>query len=198
MLQTVLGPHRRAHRGGVSGCAGGDEPTSGARQEDASPKRGIAFETPPPGAMGDALGCGAGGDLCGLRRRLGRCRRRRSGVRTRLAEEAIWLAGVLAAQAPREPEALGLLALLLHLEARRPARRVRRALRAAGATGRRALARRICRRKPKRCYARPLAHEPHRPVPDSKPRSSPRTPRGAGAGARIGAPSSRSMRRLQR
>ncbi len=40
-----------------------------------------------------------------------------------LAEEAIWLAGVLAAQAPREPEALGLLALLLHLEARRPARR---------------------------------------------------------------------------
>lgn len=41
-----------------------------------------------------------------------------------LAEEAIWLAGVLAKQAPNEPEALGLLALLLHLEARRPARRV--------------------------------------------------------------------------
>ena len=44
--------------------------------------------------------------------------------RVALAEEAIWLAGVLAQQLPREPEALGLLALLLHLEARRPARRV--------------------------------------------------------------------------
>ncbi len=42
--------------------------------------------------------------------------------RVTLAEEAIWLAGVLAAQVPEEPEALGLLALLLHLEARRPAR----------------------------------------------------------------------------
>lgn len=44
--------------------------------------------------------------------------------RIALAEEAIWLAGVLAAQVKDEPEALGLLALLLHLEARRPARRV--------------------------------------------------------------------------
>jgi RNA polymerase sigma-70 factor, ECF subfamily len=44
--------------------------------------------------------------------------------RVALAEEAIWLAGVLAQQAPNEPEVLGLLALLLHLEARRPARRV--------------------------------------------------------------------------
>jgi RNA polymerase sigma-70 factor (ECF subfamily) len=44
--------------------------------------------------------------------------------RVALAEEAIWLAGVLAQQTPNEPEALGLLALLLHLEARRPARRV--------------------------------------------------------------------------
>ncbi len=44
--------------------------------------------------------------------------------RLALAEEAIWLAGVLAQQVPNEPEALGLLALLLHLEARRPARRV--------------------------------------------------------------------------
>ena len=45
-------------------------------------------------------------------------------ARAELAEEAIWLAGVLAAQTPHEPEALGLLALMLHLEARRPARRV--------------------------------------------------------------------------
>lgn len=40
-----------------------------------------------------------------------------------LAEEAIWLARVLAAQTPEEPEALGLLALMLHVEARSPARR---------------------------------------------------------------------------
>lgn len=44
--------------------------------------------------------------------------------RAALAEEAIWLARVLAGQAPDDPEALGLLALMLHLEARRPARRV--------------------------------------------------------------------------
>lgn len=42
--------------------------------------------------------------------------------RVALADEAIWLAGVLAQQLPREPEAIGLLALMLHLEARRPAR----------------------------------------------------------------------------
>jgi len=40
-----------------------------------------------------------------------------------LAEEAVWLARVLVGQVRDEPEALGLLALLLHLEARRPARR---------------------------------------------------------------------------
>ncbi|MGE0742359.1 MAG: RNA polymerase sigma factor [Hyphomonadaceae bacterium] len=45
--------------------------------------------------------------------------------RRALAEEAVWLARVLVAQAPGEPEPLGLLALLLHLEARRPARRDR-------------------------------------------------------------------------
>lgn len=43
--------------------------------------------------------------------------------RTALADEAIWLGRVLAAQLPDEPEALGLLALMLHLEARRRARR---------------------------------------------------------------------------
>lgn len=40
-----------------------------------------------------------------------------------LAEEAIWLARVLVAQVKDEPEVLGLLSLMLHLEARRPARR---------------------------------------------------------------------------
>lgn len=40
-----------------------------------------------------------------------------------LAEEAIWLARLLVDRLPGEPEARGLLALALHCEARRPARR---------------------------------------------------------------------------
>lgn len=44
--------------------------------------------------------------------------------RAGLAEEAIWLARVAVRLLPEEPEALGLLALMLHLEARRGARRV--------------------------------------------------------------------------
>jgi RNA polymerase sigma-70 factor (ECF subfamily) len=40
-----------------------------------------------------------------------------------LAEEAIWLARVLLEVMPNEPEVQGLLALMLHCEARRPARR---------------------------------------------------------------------------
>jgi RNA polymerase sigma-70 factor (ECF subfamily) len=40
-----------------------------------------------------------------------------------LAEEAIWLARVLLQLMPGEPEVCGLLALMLHCEARRPARR---------------------------------------------------------------------------
>ncbi len=40
-----------------------------------------------------------------------------------LAEEAIWLARVLLQLMPNEPEIQGLLALMLHCEARRPARR---------------------------------------------------------------------------
>ena len=40
-----------------------------------------------------------------------------------LAEEAIWLGRLVSHLLPDEPEALGLLALMLHCEARRPARR---------------------------------------------------------------------------
>jgi RNA polymerase sigma-70 factor (ECF subfamily) len=43
--------------------------------------------------------------------------------RRNLAEEAIWLGRLLAALLPKEPEALGLLALMLHAHARRRARR---------------------------------------------------------------------------
>lgn len=42
-----------------------------------------------------------------------------------LAEESVWLARVLVSQVRQEPEPLGLLSLMLHLEARRPARRDR-------------------------------------------------------------------------
>ncbi len=44
-------------------------------------------------------------------------------ARRGLTEEAIWLGRVLAGNVSDEPEALGLLSLMLHLEARRPARR---------------------------------------------------------------------------
>jgi len=44
-------------------------------------------------------------------------------ARRELTGEAIWLARLVAGLLPGEPEALGLLALMLHAEARRPARR---------------------------------------------------------------------------
>ena len=43
--------------------------------------------------------------------------------RRNLAEEAIWLGRLVASMLPHEPEALGLLALMLHAQARRAARR---------------------------------------------------------------------------
>jgi RNA polymerase sigma-70 factor (ECF subfamily) len=43
--------------------------------------------------------------------------------RRNLAEEAVWLGRLVATLLPDEPEALGLLALMLHLDARRAARR---------------------------------------------------------------------------
>jgi RNA polymerase sigma-70 factor (ECF subfamily) len=44
-------------------------------------------------------------------------------LRRNMATEAVWLGRLLASQLPREPEVLGLLALMLHAEARRGARR---------------------------------------------------------------------------
>jgi RNA polymerase sigma-70 factor (ECF subfamily) len=43
--------------------------------------------------------------------------------RRNLSDEGIWLARLIVSLLPHEPEALGLLALMLHAEARRPARR---------------------------------------------------------------------------
>ena len=83
---------------------------------------GIGFDVPEPDAWGDRFSAvldaiyaayGAGwSDPLGA-----------DPERRELSEEAIWLGRVLAQQLPDEPEVLGLLALMLHLEARKPARR---------------------------------------------------------------------------
>ena len=121
MLQTVLGldAARIAHAFLVSPT------TMGQRLVRAKTKirdGGIQFEVPqerdlPPRldavleAIYAAFGIGWD-DMAGVDQR-GRD----------LAEEAIWLARVLLQLMPREAEARGLLALMLHCEARRPARR---------------------------------------------------------------------------
>jgi RNA polymerase sigma-70 factor (ECF subfamily) len=83
---------------------------------------GIRFEVPEPGEMAERLEAvleaiyaayGSGWeDVAGADPR-----------RRGLAEEAIWLGRLVTRLLPDEPEALGLLALMLHCEARRPARR---------------------------------------------------------------------------
>lgn len=83
---------------------------------------GAAFDVPPPqdwparfDAVLDAIYAAYG---VGWSDPLGADPERRD-----LADEAIWLGRVLAQQLPDEPEVLGLLALMLHLDARKAARR---------------------------------------------------------------------------
>lgn len=83
---------------------------------------GVGFDAPAPdawagrfGAVLDAIYAAYG---AGWSDPLGADPERRD-----LSEEAIWLGRVLAQQWPDEPEVGGLLALMLHLEARKPARR---------------------------------------------------------------------------
>jgi RNA polymerase sigma-70 factor (ECF subfamily) len=83
---------------------------------------GIPFAVPPLAELGDRLGavldavyaCYAEGwsDPAGT-----------DVHRRNLAEEALWLGGLVATLLPEEPEALGLLALMLFAQARRSARR---------------------------------------------------------------------------
>jgi RNA polymerase sigma-70 factor (ECF subfamily) len=83
---------------------------------------GIPFAVPPLADLGERLAavldaiyaCYAEGwsDLAGADAR-----------RRNLAEEALWLGGLVATLLPEEPEALGLLALMLFAQARRAARR---------------------------------------------------------------------------
>jgi predicted RNA polymerase sigma factor len=121
MLQTVLGldAARIAHAFLIS------PPTMGQRLVRAKTKirdAGIRFEIPQEGELPQRLDAvleaiyaafGIGwDDMAGVDQR-GRD----------LAEEAIWLARVLLHLMPGEPEVYGLLALMLHCEARRAARR---------------------------------------------------------------------------
>src|SRR5579862_4382820 len=121
MLQTVLGLDavRIAHAFLISPT------TMGQRLVRAKTKirrAGIQFEVPQAGELADRLDAvleaiyaafGIGwDDMAGVDQR-GRD----------LAEEALWLARVLLQLMPGEAEVRGLLALMLHCEARRPARR---------------------------------------------------------------------------
>ena len=121
MLQTVLGldAARIAHAFLISPT------TMGQRLVRAKTKirrAGIQFEVPQAGELADRLDAvleaiyaafGIGwDDMAGVDQR-GRD----------LAEEALWLARVLLQLMPGEAEVRGLLALMLHCEARRPARR---------------------------------------------------------------------------
>lgn len=123
MLQVVLG--FSAERIGAAFLV---EPTAmGQRLVRAKKKirdAGIGFDVPEPSEWGarfaavlDAIYAAYG---AGWSDPLGADPERRG-----LAEEAVWLARVLASQVREEPEPLGLLSLMLHLEARRPARRDR-------------------------------------------------------------------------
>lgn len=121
MLQTVLGlsAERIAAAFLVEPVAMGQRLVRAKRKLRDS---GVSFEVPEPAhwrarldAVIDAIYAAYG---VGWSDPLGADPERRD-----LAEEATWLARVLAAQLPDEPEALGLFALMLHLEARKPARR---------------------------------------------------------------------------
>jgi predicted RNA polymerase sigma factor len=121
MLQTVLGldAARIASAFLVSPA------TMGQRLVRAKAKirdAGIAFAVPEPADLPDRLDAvlaavyaaytSGWDDVAGVDPR-----------RAGLADEAIWLARVAASLLPGEPETLGLLALMLHCEARRAARR---------------------------------------------------------------------------
>ena len=121
MLQTVLGLDAAR----IAGAFLISPKTMGQRLVRAKTKirdGGIQFEVPQEGELPQRLDAvleaiyaafGIGwDDMAGVDQR-GRD----------LAEEAIWLARVLLQLMPSEPEARGLLALMLHCEARRPARR---------------------------------------------------------------------------
>jgi RNA polymerase sigma-70 factor (ECF subfamily) len=121
MLQTVLG----LDAGRIAQAFGVSAATMGQRLVRAKAKirlAGIAFEVPPRSQWSERIDAvldaiyaayGAGWDDVA-----GADPRRRD-----LADEAIWLARLVVTLLPDEPEAHGVLALMLHCEARRSTRR---------------------------------------------------------------------------
>ena len=121
ILQTVLGFDAADDRVGISRGARDDGPAPGARKEQ---DQAGGHSIPRAGACrpGRTARCGARRDLRGVRRRLVRSGRHATRA-PKPDEEGIWLGRLVASLLPDEPEALGLLALMLHAEARRAARR---------------------------------------------------------------------------
>ena len=121
LLQTVLGLDAAA----IARAFLVSPTTMGQRLVRAKAKirdAGIAFEVPEPHELPDRLEA----VLEAIYAVYGSGWENAMGVDPRgrgLADEAIWLARMLANLLPDEPEARGLLALVLHCEARRPARR---------------------------------------------------------------------------
>ncbi len=121
ILQTVLGFDAGAIASAflVSPAAMGQRLV---RAKSKIKQAGVPFRLPDRADMGERLEAVAGAVYAafaeGWTDPEGADTRRRN-----LAEEAIWLGRVLAHLLPDEPEALGLLALMLHADARRAARR---------------------------------------------------------------------------
>jgi RNA polymerase sigma-70 factor (ECF subfamily) len=118
MLQTVLGfnADRIAAAFMVEPAAMGQRLVRAKKKIRDS---GVPFDVPGPERWPERIGA----VLDAIYAAYGEGWTESGGERRALADEAIWLGRVLAHNAPEEPEALGLLALMLHLEARRPARR---------------------------------------------------------------------------
>ena len=94
-----------------------------------------------------------------------------------LADEAIWLGRLVVSLLPDEPEAKGMLALMLYAEARRPARRERRRrLCAARAAGHQPLGPRADRGAPRPCCAPPTPAAPPAATSSRPPSSRPTSP----------------------
>ncbi len=113
---------RRHHRLGLPGLAGHHGPAAGARQEqDQAGRHSVPRARARRSARRVSRRCSTPSTppspKAGPIPPAPRSRRRN------LAEEGIWLGRLVASLLPDEPEALGLLALMLHAEARRGARR---------------------------------------------------------------------------
>ena len=125
MLQTVLGFDAATIASAFLVVAGRDGPAAGAREDARSARPASRFACPSASELRRAARRGARGDLRRLRRGLDRPRRHRRRAAAISPTRRSGSAGSSPRCCPSEPEALGLLALMLHAEARR-ARAARR------------------------------------------------------------------------